>query len=205
MVVAGESSVVLSEVEQKGVEEVLGDGIADVQATEPELRGARAVLAASPSPAAASLQQVLAQLGIQEVVELEVACKARSVELAAAARDEKLKEESLRIWGDRYWEGQDRMMCGRHALNNLFGMPQFDDNSLAVACAEVVAVTGEDEANHKSHDGCYSHGVFAKAIDLTNPPVWRMRTPRAVSTETREGLELVIALVKTFFCHLHTL
>ena len=208
----GESSVVLSEGERKGVENVLAADLVEVQATEQELAAASAALSANASgkpptqaPAQTSLQQVMSHMMLEDVDELEAACKARRAQLAAAATDSHLRELSQSAWGDRYFETQDpfQAKCGRHALNNCFGLQQFDDPALDAACRQVVAETGDDELLHKTSNGWYSHGVIVAAIDLAIPPVWRLRTARAVVGDwcIFSNSEVAGAIVNVQNCH----
>ena len=83
------------------------------------------------------------------------------------------KEQSL--WADRYFERQgDAPVCGRHALNNLLGGPQFSDADLNIACDLVLAETGDSRSCHVSGGGWYSHSVLIVAFDTIAPPTWRM-------------------------------
>ena len=68
-------------------------------------------------------------------------------------------------WGERFFETQTQGMaqCGKHALNNVFGGPQFLPLDMEDACARVLAETGEDKASHSKVDGWYSHSVLAEA------------------------------------------
>jgi hypothetical protein len=70
-------------------------------------------------------------------------------------------------WGDRYFERQEQAMCGRHAVNNVLGGPQFVDGVLERACTEVVAQTGEEDSAHQHAGGWCSRSVLAAAMDLT--------------------------------------
>ena len=82
------------------------------------------------------------------------------------------KEQSL--WGDRYFERQGAApVCGRHALNNLLGGPQFSDADLNIACSMVLAETDDSRSWHVSGGGWYSHSVLGMAFD-TIVPKWRM-------------------------------
>ncbi|CAK0793904.1 unnamed protein product, partial [Prorocentrum cordatum] len=69
------------------------------------------------------------------------------------------------LWGDRYLERQGSApVCGRHALNNLLGAPQFSDGDLEVARGIVVAQTDDPPDLHVSDGGWYSHSVLATAF-----------------------------------------
>ena len=75
----------------------------------------------------------------------------------------------LAIWGSRYFERQQQGKCGRHAVNNLLGGPQYVDDDLEKACAEVAAELGEPLRLHCSAGGWYSICVLAKLFDMTSP------------------------------------
>ena len=77
-------------------------------------------------------------------------------------------------WGTRYFESQSKGFCGRHALNNLLGMPQFSDFDFGTACEMVMAITDDQRDQHVSDDGWYSHSVLGKVFDTIDPPIWRM-------------------------------
>ena len=70
-------------------------------------------------------------------------------------------------WGERFFETQTPGMaqCGKHALNNVLGGPQFLPLDMEDACARVMAQTGEDRAEHSKDHGWYSHSVLAEACD----------------------------------------
>ena len=79
------------------------------------------------------------------------------------------------MWGDRYFEQQGPApVCGRHALNNLLGGPQFSDADLNIACGMVLAETDDPRSAHVSGGGWYSHSVLGMAFNMTVPPQWRM-------------------------------
>ena len=88
--------------------------------------------------------------------------------------------DNMELWNGRFYEEQEpgRAFCGRHALNNLLGGPQFDDEALRIACATVCGITGDHEREHLARDGWYSHSVLAQAFDLLHPPPWRSLTDR---------------------------
>ena len=44
-------------------------------------------------------------------------------------------------WGDRYYERQQRAECGRHALNNVLGVPMFTDLDMTTAAEQVITET----------------------------------------------------------------
>ena len=70
-------------------------------------------------------------------------------------------------WGDRFFERQTPGLaqCGKHALNNVFGGPQFLPVDMKDACMRVLAATGEDPEQHTRNNGWYSHSVLAEACD----------------------------------------
>lgn len=78
------------------------------------------------------------------------------------------------LWGDRYFEKQDQMKCGKHAVNNLIGLPQFTDGDMENACCQVCIETGEDESEHMAPRGWYSWSVLARLLDMTAPPLGRL-------------------------------
>ena len=79
-----------------------------------------------------------------------------------------------------YFEGQQAAQCGRHALNNLYGGPQFTVEDLSNACSLVLgdlsenAGVDEPRSRHELPSGWYSHSVLAKAFDLLSTPEWRL-------------------------------
>ena len=75
----------------------------------------------------------------------------------------------LAAWGDRYFERQSEAKCGRHAVNNLVGGPQYIDQDLDKACSEVAAELGEPLSLHCGRGGWYSISVLAKLFDMTSP------------------------------------
>ena len=88
-----------------------------------------------------------------------------------------LRQQSMLVWGDRFFERQipGQAKCGQHALNNIIGGPQYDDEFLEAAWQTVEAqLPGEPERLHRRADGWYSHSVLAAALDLTMPPMWRL-------------------------------
>jgi hypothetical protein len=87
--------------------------------------------------------------------------------------DEKRKQDEI-LWGDRYWEQQEQMKCGRHAVNNLMGGPQFIDGDLEAAGEAVCIDTGEPRKLHIAANGWYSLEVLARLLDMTNPPVGQL-------------------------------
>jgi hypothetical protein len=78
------------------------------------------------------------------------------------------------LWAGRYFERQSDNKCGRHALNNVLGGPQFLDIDLQSACMDVVSRTGEFPLQHARSDGWYSHGVLAAVFDRLAPPAARL-------------------------------
>lgn len=77
-------------------------------------------------------------------------------------------------WGNMYFERQVEAQCGRHALNNLVGGPQFMPSDMERACQAVLAETGEEEHQHIAPGGWYSHSVLGEVLQHANPPTWRM-------------------------------
>ena len=78
-------------------------------------------------------------------------------------------------WGDRYIELQEpgKAKCGQHALNNVIGAPQFDEDFFDLALEHICGAEWQQcEADHRRDFGWYSHGVLAKALQLTVPPEW---------------------------------
>ena len=71
-----------------------------------------------------------------------------------------------------YFEPQKKAECGRHALNHLYGGPQFQVDDMSTACGLVLeelrlfAGLDEDREEHAKDNGWYSHSVLAKAFDL---------------------------------------
>jgi hypothetical protein len=85
--------------------------------------------------------------------------------------EEEKRAADFALWGSRYFEGQEDMKCGRHAVNNLIGGPQFIDQNLESAGSQVCAEYGEPRSMHMSSNGWYSHSVLAKLFDVTSPPL----------------------------------
>ena len=79
------------------------------------------------------------------------------------------------IWGDRYFERQEEAHCGKHALNNLIGGPQFQIENLLAAALEVVDRTGSTASEHIRDNGWYSHSVLARVLRNVEPHPLRMR------------------------------
>ena len=77
-------------------------------------------------------------------------------------------------WGQRYFEAQQNAECGRHALNNVLGGPQFLREHLQRAALEVVAITGDPEVDHIRAGGWYSHSVLATVLRNTAPAPWKL-------------------------------
>ena len=75
------------------------------------------------------------------------------------------------LWGDRYFEVQEDLKCGRHAINNMLGRPQFTDDDFLRACLEVCQETGDSPSQHVAKRGWYSHSVIALMFDITAPPI----------------------------------
>ena len=108
------------------------------------------------------------QLGTPLVSELDDA--------QAYDEDAPLRMVSEEAWADRYFEKQEGAACGKHALNNLCGGPQFVDDDMVVACSQVLAETGEEENDHRSGHGWYSHSVLARVVQNFVPPAMRLLT-----------------------------
>ena len=77
-------------------------------------------------------------------------------------------------WGTRYFESQESARCGRHAINNLVGTPQFTDADMHTACDLVLGETDDPREMHEKQNGWYSHSVLGAVFDLACPPTWRM-------------------------------
>eukprot|EP00930_Biecheleria_cincta_P083115 TRINITY_DN7274_c0_g1_i2.p1 TRINITY_DN7274_c0_g1~~TRINITY_DN7274_c0_g1_i2.p1 ORF type:complete len:320 (-),score=36.11 TRINITY_DN7274_c0_g1_i2:15-836(-) len=77
-------------------------------------------------------------------------------------------------WSGRYFEKQEMAKCGKHAVNNLLGMPQFLDEDLARTAADLCAETGEPLFRHISARGWYSIDVMTRLFDITAPPLGRV-------------------------------
>ena len=86
-----------------------------------------------------------------------------------------MREVESVAWGDRYFEQQEDMRCGRHAVNNLLGRPQFVDADLNAAVDQVVATLGDPRALHATKSGWYSHAVLATLFDMTTPCEYALR------------------------------
>ena len=78
------------------------------------------------------------------------------------------------LWGDRYFERQEQARCGKHAVNNVIGGPQFLEADLRTAAMQVIAETDEDSQEHVRENGWYSHSVLARALQNAIPPQWRL-------------------------------
>lgn len=153
-------------------QEALQTGVADVvPESQADAAGADSAVQEEPS-----LEVIIDELTAAELDRLEVALQeARARKEEPQQRDAGLRVKSAEIWGGRYFEPQQGAACGRHALNNVCGGPQFDDNALRVACDEVLAELGSDTVrDHRLGNGWCSHSVLARSFDLTSPPVWRL-------------------------------
>ena len=80
------------------------------------------------------------------------------------------------LWGDRYFEVQEQMKCGRHAVNNVLGAPQYVDADLDRACDMLLAElpVADHRSTHARPNGWYSHSVLAKLFELTLPCKWML-------------------------------
>jgi hypothetical protein len=131
---------------------------------------------------AAAVESAMANGGIDDA-ELPQVVQLVS-KAAQAGREEDadvvLREVSLGAWGGRYWETQAEARCGRHALNNMLGGPQYSDEDLARACSTVLEeIPSETRGDHVKRGGWYSHSILAEALQATLPPVWRLALNRA--------------------------
>jgi hypothetical protein len=101
---------------------------------------------------------------------------AKALEDKKTANDAVLDKRArdVEMWGGRYFETQEEMKCGRHALNNLLGGPQFLDVDMVSACDQVCDDCGEHQSLNATANGWYSHSVLAKAFDMTYPPLGHM-------------------------------
>ena len=96
--------------------------------------------------------------------------------------------EHSELWGDRYFEKQQRGECGRHALNNVFGTSVFSHEDMQAAAQQVFAeLNSQQEADeHINHEsGWYSHGVLAMVVQNVQELNARLRTRPVESTEYR--------------------
>ena len=88
-----------------------------------------------------------------------------------------------------YFETQVQAQCGRHALNHLYGGPQFTAEDLKSACGMVLAELtmeaqyDETPAHHARQGGWYSHSVLAKCFDLLLVPECKLLPTTARSTQ----------------------
>ena len=80
----------------------------------------------------------------------------------------------LDLWADRYFERQEEAHCGKHALNNVIGAPQFLEVDLHTAAMQVLAETDENPQEHIRDNGWYSHSVLARALQNAIPPQWKL-------------------------------
>jgi hypothetical protein len=141
-----------------------------------------------------SVEASVEQLSLEDFAKLERACKQRRLEMARASplsdAEEVLRVSSETQWGHKFFERQarDRGACGQHALNNLYGGPQFDAGAMDDALAELLASDSlpydEPRENHVRGQGWYSHGVLAYAFQRTVPPAWRLAVDRVSSHRT---------------------
>ena len=72
-------------------------------------------------------------------------------------------------WGLRYIERQERAECGRHALNNVFGLPVFTHEEMEIAAQQVLTELDIHDAHERAQhinptSGWYSHSVLARAL-----------------------------------------
>jgi hypothetical protein len=75
------------------------------------------------------------------------------------------------LWGSRFFETQEDVKCGKHALNNMLQGPQFVEADIQLACVQVCSEIGEPASQHMAPRGWYSHSVLASLLDLTVPPI----------------------------------
>ena len=68
------------------------------------------------------------------------------------------------------------MKCGKHAVNNLLGCPQYVDADLDRACDLLMASLpiADHRSMHTRRNGWYSHSVLAKLFDMTLPCKWML-------------------------------
>ena len=69
------------------------------------------------------------------------------------------------LWGERYFERQQRAECGRHALNNVLGVAVFTHDDMQTAAEQVIAETNTQHERSQHIDrntGWYSHSVIAR-------------------------------------------
>ena len=88
--------------------------------------------------------------------------------------DEEKRIRDEQLWGNRSWERQEQMKCGRHAINTLIGGPQLVDPDFEAATDAVCAETGDDRRLHIAPRGWYSKEVLARLLDMTSPPRGRL-------------------------------
>ena len=86
-----------------------------------------------------------------------------------SAEEEAQRHRDISLWGDRYFETQEDLKCGRHAVNNVMGGPQFVDADVHRAVDEVVSDVGESQDQHAGPRGWYSHSTLANQFELTLP------------------------------------
>ena len=70
-------------------------------------------------------------------------------------------------WGNRYIERQQSAECGRHALNNAFGLEIFTHEDMQIAAEQVITETNtqHEREQHIDRDtGWYSHSVIARVL-----------------------------------------
>ena len=91
---------------------------------------------------------------------------------------------------DRFFEQQapGTGQCGRHALNNVFGGPQFLEEDMTAACEALVAQTGDDREEHSGPGGWYSHGVLCMVLETIYPPSWLLLDSPGVATSCKNVL-----------------
>ena len=143
--------------------------MSDVEAVKRRLRRR----CASQGAAMDALPHAQAQLGSSPPA---IAGDSSAAEQQKASQDHALGVSTTPSeWGNRYFEKQEAGgRCGRHALNNLLGVQQYDDTLMEQACQVVVEDTEEHRRHHCHGNGWFSHSVLAQALDLTVVPVWRM-------------------------------
>ena len=98
------------------------------------------------------------------------------------------KNDDALVWADRYFETQEEMKCGKHALNNIMGGPQFTDEDVALACNSVVEEVSEPRHLHASASGWYSFSVLARLLHQTSPCLHSLND-RPVEPDAYERLQ----------------
>ena len=86
------------------------------------------------------------------------------------------------LWGDRFFEEQDEAHCGKHALSNVFGRPQFLIEDMHTACQQVLTETPSEKASdHMKDNGWYSRSVLVRVLQNLDPNIFSMSVRRLAS------------------------